>query len=175
MVWGSIYTLLLFLASLETAKKNLHGFVATGLIILLGFFLWTLLEYLLHRYIFHFKPKSRIGRKIMEDVHYGHHKNPTAYKHLITHLSFGTMIAFIYLGIILIITRNIHITACLGTGIALGFVMYEYVHYQIHTREIINNAYLQSCKEHHLKHHNVTGKKYFGVITKFWDRVFSTY
>ena len=44
---------------------------------LLGILLWTLLEYLIHRYIFHYQPKTRIGKRLHYIIHGVHHDYPS--------------------------------------------------------------------------------------------------
>src|SRR5260370_36010937 len=40
------------------------SFVAVAALFLLGVLLWTLIEYLIHRYIFHYQPKTRWGNQM---------------------------------------------------------------------------------------------------------------
>src|SRR4030095_10984272 len=42
-------------------RQGFPVFVVVGFF-LLGMLLWTLLEYLIHRYIFHYQPKTRVGK-----------------------------------------------------------------------------------------------------------------
>src|SRR5438128_5774509 len=49
----------------------------------LGFAIWTLLEYLIHRYAFHYEPKSRIGKQFHFIVHGIHHEYPNDAKRLV--------------------------------------------------------------------------------------------
>src|SRR6516162_6051000 len=49
--------------------------VVVGLF-LLGILLWTLIEYLIHRYIFHYEPKTRIGKRLHYIIHGVHHDYP---------------------------------------------------------------------------------------------------
>src|SRR5438132_5233843 len=44
-------------------RQGFPVFVVVGLF-LLGMLLWTLLEYLIHRYIFHYEPKTRVGKRL---------------------------------------------------------------------------------------------------------------
>src|SRR5216117_994456 len=46
------------------------------LLFLLGMLLWTLLEYLIHRYIFHYEPKTRVGTRLHSIIHGVHHAYP---------------------------------------------------------------------------------------------------
>jgi len=43
---------------------------------ILGLVLWTLFEYVLHRYIFHYKPKTEWGKKLHFMSHGIHHDYP---------------------------------------------------------------------------------------------------
>src|SRR3989454_2408323 len=38
--------------------------IAVLALFLLGVLLWTLLEYFIHRYIFHYEPKTRVGKRL---------------------------------------------------------------------------------------------------------------
>src|SRR5205823_11432074 len=44
-------------------QRKLSILAAAGLF-LLGVLLWTLVEYLIHRYIFHYEPKSSFGKRL---------------------------------------------------------------------------------------------------------------
>ena len=48
-----------------------------------GIFAWTLAEYVLHRYIFHFKAKSEFGKKIHFMFHGVHHDYPSDSRRLV--------------------------------------------------------------------------------------------
>ena len=53
--------------------------VGLGLIFiafLLGLFLWTLAEYLLHRFVFHYHPKNEAQKRITFLFHGVHHAQP---------------------------------------------------------------------------------------------------
>src|SRR5579872_874721 len=41
-----------------------------------GIFAWTLTEYLLHRFVFHYEPKSEIGKRLHFLIHGVHHDYP---------------------------------------------------------------------------------------------------
>src|ERR1043166_2473053 len=50
--------------------------MAVAALFLLGILLWTLLEYLIHRYIFHYQPKTRVGKRLHYIIHGVHHDYP---------------------------------------------------------------------------------------------------
>ncbi|MFN3781258.1 MAG: fatty acid hydroxylase, partial [Candidatus Kapaibacteriota bacterium] len=41
-----------------------------------GIFSWTLVEYILHRFVFHYQPKTNVGKKIHFIFHGVHHSYP---------------------------------------------------------------------------------------------------
>src|SRR5213075_3603446 len=49
-------------------RQGFPVFVVVGLF-LLGMLLWTLTEYLIHRYIFHYEPKTRVGKRLHYIIH----------------------------------------------------------------------------------------------------------
>src|SRR5919204_5312887 len=53
------------------------GFFAVG-----GLF-WTLLEYIIHRWVFHYEPKTRWGKKLHFIVHGVHHDYPNDARRLV--------------------------------------------------------------------------------------------
>src|ERR1700704_3902797 len=57
--------------------------IAVGALFLLGILLWTLLEYLIHRYIFHYEPKTRVGKQLHYIIHGVHHDYPNDARRLV--------------------------------------------------------------------------------------------
>src|SRR5438093_594871 len=56
---------------------TLHlSFLLNILLIVLGIFVWTFTEYALHRYVFHFEPKTNFAKRLHFIVHGVHHDYP---------------------------------------------------------------------------------------------------
>ena len=51
--------------------------------LLIGLFIWTLIEYVMHRFVFHFYPKSAWGKRIHFIFHGVHHDYPNDAKRLV--------------------------------------------------------------------------------------------
>ena len=45
-------------------------------VFILGVFIWTLFEYVAHRYLFHYQPTSELGKQIVYIFHGNHHEFP---------------------------------------------------------------------------------------------------
>src|SRR5262245_48675371 len=64
-----------FLLYQAFAQKKLSILTVAGLF-LVGVLCWTLLEYIIHRYVFHYEPKTNWGKKLHFIVHGVHHDYP---------------------------------------------------------------------------------------------------
>src|SRR5437764_13247276 len=64
-----------YMLYVSLSQRQLPVLAVTALF-LLGILLWTLLEYLIHRYIFHYEPKTRIGKRLRFIMHDVHHDYP---------------------------------------------------------------------------------------------------
>ena len=64
-----------FMLYVSLWRQGFPVFVVVGFF-LLGVLLWTLLEYLIHRYIFHYEPKTRVGKRLHYIIHGVHHDYP---------------------------------------------------------------------------------------------------
>lgn len=67
----------------------------------------------------------------------------------------------------------------LGLSIVIGYAMsglcYEWCHYIVHTKVQAKNKYLRKVKQHHIKHHLVNDKYWFGFsCVPMIDDVFGT-
>src|SRR5438445_10824831 len=69
----------------------------------LGVLLWTLLEYLIHRYIFHYEPKTRLGKRLHYIIHCVHHDYPNDARRLVMPPSISVPFAFLFYGVFLLI------------------------------------------------------------------------
>src|ERR1700722_19050234 len=53
-----------------------QSILVSGPLLILGLFVWTLTEYNMHRFVFHWMPPGKIGEKINFWVHGVHHAYP---------------------------------------------------------------------------------------------------
>src|SRR6266576_3961740 len=69
VLYGPIIGLMLYLSF---AHNNL-SFLSVLAFFVVGILTWTLLEYVIHRYLFHYEPKTRLGKLLHFIVHGVHH------------------------------------------------------------------------------------------------------
>jgi sterol desaturase/sphingolipid hydroxylase (fatty acid hydroxylase superfamily) len=136
---------------------RLHLFLA-------GVVVWTLLEYLVHRIVFH---RYFAGQRL----HWLHHDRPNDPEAERSSLS-TPLIAF-PIGFLLIVAAGVEDGSAIFAGLLLGYLTFIIVHHAVHRRLIKPNSWLHSAKLRHLTHHRFDNCNY-GVTTIFWDIVFRT-
>jgi hypothetical protein len=144
------------------------------LFIIAGVFTWTLIEYGLHRFIFHYTARSDFGRKLLYAAHLSHHQNPRAINRLFSGLVISLPVATAYLLVAWIATGSLHATTYMFTGLTAGYFCYEWLHFQAHHRrpQLRVFKYLQ---KYHLLHHHETLELRFGVTSPLFDLVLGTF
>ena len=132
-----------------------------GASLVFGAALWTLVEYLIHRYAYHHAP-------ILAPLHDAHHKEPLAFLGVPSFVSSGLILAVCYLPL-----RPYAPVLAAGftSGVMLGYAAYMFVHHATHHFKIEPGDWLYEARLRHMTHHYREGVN-FGVSTGFWDRVF---
>lgn len=140
--------------------KIVAGFVV-------GIVLWTLLEYVLHRFAGH---SNRLGKHVRKE-HFAHHATPDYF----TSLPRKLVLAVPVLSALGAIAVPLVGWAGLATvaGTAVGWTFYEALHKATHVRGP-RNAYGAWARRHHLHHHFQSPKANHGVTSPIWDWVFGT-
>ena len=134
---------------------------------------WTLIEYLLHRFSFHIETKNERLKLWLAGLHLLHHEIPNRADYVVAPLLMSLPLYLFILGISALITRDLSVTGLWGSGIALGYLTYEWIHYATHHRPA-KTKIMKYLKRHHLLHHFKDSNSYFGVSSPFWDIVFDT-
>jgi sterol desaturase/sphingolipid hydroxylase (fatty acid hydroxylase superfamily) len=134
------------------------------LMVVVGATLWTLIEYIMHRVIYHRVP-------IFEKYHEAHHTDPRAYVGAPPMV--GTSVVFLVSFVPLVAFSPV-IANAVSVGMLMGYTIYMIVHHACHFWTPTTRGYLYRARLHHAVHHYRDDNGNFGVITSFWDRVFGT-
>lgn len=137
-----------------------------------GLFIWTLTEYLLHRFVFHFEPKSELGKKFHWMFHGVHHDYPQDRYRLVMPPSISLPLATLFYFFFLFIFGALYLPA-IFSGFLAGYLTYDTMHYAIHHNGF-RNRFLLSIKQHHMRHHYTEPNEGFGVSSPLWDYIFNT-
>src|ERR1700730_2988718 len=137
----------------------------------LGLAVWTLLEYIIHRYAFHYEPKTRIGKQFHFVVHGVHHDYPNDAKRLVMPPAVSIPLAILFYGLFFFLFGSA--APAIWAGFVGGYVCYDSIHYAIHHFPM-KTGILNRLKQHHLRHHYHDDHTGYGVSSPFWDYVFRT-
>lgn len=144
---------------------------------LLGLFLWTLSEYVLHRFLFHFHAKSEQGKKIFFLFHGVHHAQPQMKTRLVMPPVLSIPLALLFYGLFYLVFHNLlksgFLVPTIFTGFLTGYLIYDLIHYATHHFPMRIGIW-KALKQYHIKHHYKTPDKRYGVSSPLWDLVFRT-
>jgi sterol desaturase/sphingolipid hydroxylase (fatty acid hydroxylase superfamily) len=128
-----------------------------------GVGLWTFIEYLVHRFLFHRAP-------ILHDLHEAHHAAPDD-------LIGAPIWASLPIALVILVSSILLLGTAAGggltAGLVAGYVWYISVHHLAHHGRLHGLRYLYRVRRRHAVHHSCDIGN-FGVSTGFWDRVFGT-
>jgi sterol desaturase/sphingolipid hydroxylase (fatty acid hydroxylase superfamily) len=139
---------------------------------ILGIAVWTLTEYTLHRFIFHFEFKSELGNKIHFIFHGVHHDYPNDSRRLVMPPSVSIPLAVLFYFVFTLIAGSVNV-APFFVGFILGYLGYDMTHYAVHHYNMHNRIWL-AIKNHHMRHHYMDSTRGFGVSSPLWDEVMGT-
>lgn len=138
-----------------------------------GLLFWTLTEYTLHKYLFHFPAKSTFGKRIIYLFHGIHHDSPNDATRLVMPPVVATVLASIFLGLFWLALGPVLVLPFFA-GFMSGYLIYDYIHYSTHhfrPRTVIGRY----IKQNHMAHHFAEHHAKWGVSSPLWDFVFGTY
>jgi sterol desaturase/sphingolipid hydroxylase (fatty acid hydroxylase superfamily) len=175
-----IYTpvVVYFIAQALLIRVSYPGIVVIPLLFILGLFVWTLSEYSLHRFVFHFKPRNPFQERVSFLMHGVHHKQPRCKTRLVMPPVLGIPLALVFWGLFTLIFGSLlglpNWVAPSYSGFITGYLIYDLTHYATHHFPI-RSRYYRFIKKYHMDHHYKTPDARFGVSSPIWDSVFGTF
>jgi sterol desaturase/sphingolipid hydroxylase (fatty acid hydroxylase superfamily) len=142
-------------------------------LIIFGLFIWTVTEYLLHRFVFHWELKGEIGARIHFIFHGVHHDYPSDSRRLVMPPSVSIPLATLFYFLFKFLIGDISVFPFFA-GFLIGYLFYDISHYAIHHFNMHSKFWL-AIKNHHIKHHYQDPDKGYGVSSPIWDYVFRTH
>ncbi|XP_038067440.1 fatty acid 2-hydroxylase-like [Patiria miniata] len=148
---------------------------AFPLVFFAGALLWTFVEYILHRFLFHMEPPT--NSKLLIGLHFvlhgQHHKVPFHPGRLVfPPVAASVFVVLFYF--ILTAALPVPIAYTLMAGVIFGYICYDLTHYYLHHGSPAQGTYFQALKSYHVRHHYEIQDKGFGISSKLWDIVFDT-
>ena len=131
---------------------------------LCGAMLWTLTEYLVHRFVYHKLP-------VLRELHAMHHSRPCDFIGAPIWIS---IVGFSSFFVLLALRWDVEIASGTTSGLIVGYVSYLLMHDAVHRWQLYEKSWLRSHRLRHLRHHRHPVPGNFGVTTGVWDFVFGT-
>ncbi|MBS2016914.1 MAG: sterol desaturase family protein [Deltaproteobacteria bacterium] len=137
-----------------------------------GWLVWSFIEYMLHRFLFHAFENDPKRARIHFLLHGVHHDYPNDKDRLVMPL---------------LVNQPVGWAVCLATfsllgavraeplfaGFALGYLGYDGMHYALHAFNPKSRVF-KWMKHHHMRHHFMDHAGGFGVSSPLWDILFGT-
>lgn len=166
----------------------------TALLFVVGLLLWTLTEYLMHRFVFHWPddimnethavveslpageaaiPRMPSWKHLAYFIGHGvHHVAPTEPTRLVMPPGASIPLALLFFAIF----RLLFGAAELGAfaGFVTGYLVYDTIHYAVH-HQGLPTRWGRYLKKRHARHHYVDADEDYGVSSPLWDLVFGTF
>jgi len=143
------------------------AWTTTTLMFAAGLIFWTLLEYLVHRFVFHYNE----GSSVQYTIHGVHHEYPKDKSRLamppVISIALATLLFALFR--FLLGDAGFAFTA----GFLCGYALYLCIHYVVHIYPPPKNRFNILWINHSL-HHYREGGYCFGVSSPLWDFVFGT-
>lgn len=166
-IWGPIALGLIWLGHHEGI-----GWPAVVALTLFGGFCWTFVEYCLHRWVFHWQPRSERLREFFYPMHQLHHDVQ----------EWDRLLAPPMMAVPLWLAFMLFFYWLLGTptlfpffgGFTIGYLCYDYIHFYTHFVRP-RSRLGKGLRKRHLQHHFAAEDRWYGVSSPLWDYVFGTH
>ena len=154
------------LAAVGAVHSTWHSLPAWLCLAVVGFLIWTLLEYILHRAVLHQKT-------YFAPMHGEHHAAPLSFIGTPPWVSVSVLTAIFLLPVWR--WAGFDVADGLTVGVMTGYWWYGVVHHILHHHANTSSpSYFNRLRAWHMRHHYSPKGGNFGVTTPLWDRVFGT-
>jgi hypothetical protein len=149
-----------------------QGLILTLILFVSGLLSVTLIEYVVHRWLFHQVPKNHGDQMVHFIMHGYHHDFPNDTKRLVFPLSFMLPTSALFASLSWVVVGSDWLQ--LFGGIATGYMLYDWVHYYTHHFRP-KRGLGQWLMKYHILHHHDSPNHRFGITSPLWDLIFGTY
>jgi sterol desaturase/sphingolipid hydroxylase (fatty acid hydroxylase superfamily) len=174
-IWLPVAVYFMVRALIDRAPGASPAYIPLCLVIGLG--IWTLAEYTLHRFVFHFRPRTPWQERVSFLIHGVHHAQPRSKTRLVMPPVVSIPLALLFYALFYLVVGMLlgmgHWVAPLFSGFVFGYLIYDMFHYAMHHFPM-RKGFLRYQRRYHMYHHTQTPNRRFGVSSPLWDIVFGT-
>ncbi|SEN53393.1 Fatty acid hydroxylase superfamily protein [Mucilaginibacter gossypiicola] len=153
----------------DLMSPNILGYIG---LFAFGLFIWTITEYVMHRFVFHYHPSEKLewAQRLHFIMHGVHHDYPSDAKRLVLPPSLSIPLST---GFFFLFKWLLPVDYIWGffPGFILGYLIYDISHYAMHHFNFKSGIF-KKIKQHHMLHHYQDPEKGYGVSSPFWDKIF---
>lgn len=145
------------------------------LFFIFGSCLWTFVEYVLHRFVFHeiVRADSPVWITFHFLMHGQHHKFPMDKGRLVFPPVPAAVLCWILLQFVQVFLGERNARATIA-GLLLAYICYDLTHYYLHHGTPGPKSWFGSLKKSHMLHHFKNQTLGFGISSRLWDKVFQS-
>ena len=145
--------------------------VANLYLFVVGTLVFTLVEYLVHRYAFHINTDTPARARFQYMFHGVHHDFPRDKSRLAMPPVASVSLAIVFFIVYRVIMGNYGLP--FTAGFLAGYASYLCIHYSVHAFRPPKNVF-KILWSHHAIHHFQQPQAAFGVSSPLWDHIFRT-
>lgn len=165
LIWGVLIPLIAWMGWGSASPGKGFALMLAGLVV------WSLFEYVMHRFLFHWNTQLVPVKWLVFLMHGNHHCVPNdPMRNLMPPIVSIPIAALIWLAFVALCGPA-------GTWLFLGFiggyVGYDLTHFACHQWPLRNRLGV-ALKRHHMRHHYVDDDANYAITFIFWDRVFGS-
>ena len=167
VIYLPLMTYMLYLGLFE---RGMAAAIVAGLFVA-GVLIWSLVEYTMHRWVFHYEPKSRWGQRLHFMLHGVHHDYPNDASRLVMPPAVSLPLAVVFYALFWCFFGRY--TPAAFAGLLAGYLFYDMLHYATHHFPMKRGVWLW-LKKYHMRHHYQNDEVGYGVTSPLWDYVLGT-
>jgi len=160
--WISIALIAIFAAHGST--MNWRGGAEWFGCVALGLACWTLLEYVIHRWVYH-------GIPYFKQQHEHHHEEPLEFIGAPPLIGIVLILSVFYAPLM---SNHPLVASGLTSGVLAGYSIYQLLHHADHHWSPRPGSWFHRARHFHALHHFHSEQANFGITTSFWDWAFGT-
>lgn len=148
------------------------GVARTAGLFAAGLLIWSLVEYVLHRFLFHtLKPEpGKEGRYLLHGYHHDFPDDPMR----LVMVPIGSWPLGVAWALVFYFAFGAAYFMPALAGSAAGYISYDWIHYYTHHARP-TTALGKWLRQYHMRHHFQDGNSRYGVSSPLWDLVFGTF
>jgi sterol desaturase/sphingolipid hydroxylase (fatty acid hydroxylase superfamily) len=175
VLWVPV-TACLLITSILTAQPGIFPWYIPAAFSV-GLFEWTLAEYTLHRFLFHYQAKTPKAKRIFFLFHGIHHAQPQDKTRLVMPFPVSVPMGLLFYGLFTLVLgvllKSKQWVNPMAAGYVAGYLIYDLTHYAQHHFPM-RGGYAKYIKRYHMAHHYKSPNTRYGVSSPLWDWVFGT-